>query len=344
MGGGGGMRADGTMPNRLDDDGTPSPLYIATRWVYADTVCQLASSACDGPRQERPKYMIPPKPSSVAPHGKLFGVSDLHVTHPDNRRIVEDIWPQSPADWLLVCGDVSESPADMEWALSLLKARFSTIVWVPGNHDLWTMPEDGCNLRGERRYQHLVGICRRTEVFTPEDDYPIWGGSGGPIRIAPLFLLYDYTFGQNIAPTKQESLALAHEAGIVSSDEFVLYPDPYSSKEAWCDARVSETELRLAACDDQMPTILVSHFPLIHEVTLALRYPEFAQWCGTKRTADWHRRFRATAVVYGHLHIPRTTWHDGVRFEEVSLGYPREWQARGHARDVLRQILPVEET
>ncbi len=54
-----------------------------------------------------------------------------------------------------------------------------------------------------------------------------------------------------------------------------------------------------------------------------LRYPEFAQWCGTERTADWHTRFNAKAVVYGHLHIPRTTWEDGVRFEEVSLGYPR---------------------
>ncbi len=32
-------------------------------------------------------------------------------------------------------------------------------------------------------------------------------------------------------------------------------------------------------------------------------------------------------MVYGHLHIPRTTFEDGTRFEEVSLGYPREWQA-----------------
>jgi len=34
-------------------------------------------------------------------------------------------------------------------------------------------------------------------------------------------------------------------------------------------------------------------------------------------------------VVYGHLHIPRTTWHDGVPFVEASLGYPREWRRRG---------------
>ncbi len=68
--------------------------------------------------------------------------------------------------------------------------------------------------------------------------------------------------------------------------------------------------------------MLVSHFPLTREPTRILKYPEFAQWCGTERTADWHLRFSAQAVVYGHLHIPGTSWQDGVRFEEVSLGYP----------------------
>jgi hypothetical protein len=47
-------------------------------------------------------------------------------------------------------------------------------------------------------------------------------------------------------------------------------------------------------------------------------------------------------VVYGHLHIPRVTWHDGVRFEEVSLGYPRERLRRPpRGGGLLRQILPI---
>ena len=45
------------------------------------------------------------------------------------------------------------------------------------------------------------------------------------------------------------------------------------------------------------------------------------------------------ACVYGHLHIPRSTRHDGVRFEEVSVGYPREWQRRGTAPPPPRVIL-----
>jgi 3',5'-cyclic AMP phosphodiesterase CpdA len=276
-------------------------------------------------------------------HGTLWGVSDLHVTHPENRRVVEGLRPESEADWLLVCGDVSEAIDDLEWTLSLLRERFATVVWVPGNHELWTSGTDGTGLRGEELYLQLVELCRRVGVITPEDPYPVWEGAGGPTTIAPLFSLYDYSFGRNIAPTKEESLALAHEAGIVCSDEFLLHPDPYASRDEWCHARVRDAERRLAACDTDTPTVLVSHFPLIAEVTRALRHPEFAQWCGTKLTSDWHRRFRAAVVVYGHLHIPRTTWHDGVRFEEVSLGYPREWLPRTTSRSVLRRILPAED-
>ena len=47
-------------------------------------------------------------------------------------------------------------------------------------------------------------------------------------------------------------------------------------------------------------------------------------------------------MVYGHLHIPRTTWHEGVRFEEVSVGYPREWRKRPEPPGRLRRILPKE--
>jgi 3',5'-cyclic AMP phosphodiesterase CpdA len=210
-------------------------------------------------------------------------------------------------------------------------------VWVPGNHDLWTMPDE--QLRGEARYRRLVEVCQCAGVVTPEDPFPLWQGEGGQLRIAPLFLLYDYSFSINIAPTPERAMALAHEAGVVCSDEFLLHPDPYPSRGAWCHARVGDSERRLEACEGDA-LVIVNHFPLIEAPTKVLLHPEFAQWCGTALTADWHRRFKAAAVVYGHLHIPRTTWHDGVRFEEVSLGYPREWHRRDSRRAILRQIWP----
>jgi 3',5'-cyclic AMP phosphodiesterase CpdA len=280
--------------------------------------------------------------SGSSSKARLLAVSDLHVSYPENRKIVEDMRPTSPADWLLIAGDVSEITADIEWALRTLSQRFATVVWAPGNHELWTHEADPVQLRGEARYLHLVALCRDLGVLTPEDTYPVWAGEGGPVVVAPLFLLYDYTFLPPGAATKAEALAQAYEEGVVCADEMLLHPDPHPSRGAWCEARVAETERRLSALAPGLPTVLVNHFPLVREPTLVLRYPVFAQWCGTERTADWHLRFRARAVVYGHLHIPRTTWHGGVRFEEVSLGYPREWQPRRSAPRIPRQILPAE--
>lgn len=257
--------------------------------------------------------------------GTLFAISDLHIGHAENRRFVADLMPASADDWLIVCGDVGDSLADVEWALELLAGRFAKVLWTPGNHELLTQRDADGEPRGDLRYRSLVAICRRLGVLTPEDPYPVWEGPGGPALVAPLFLLYDYSFGDNVGADKEESLRRAHEAGVVCVDEFLLHPDPYPSREEWCRARVRETEARLAAeCQPGLPTVLVNHFPLTDTPTRVLRHPEFAQWCGTRLTADWHRRFDAVAVVYGHLHIPRTIWEDGVRFEEVSLGYPRE--------------------
>jgi 3',5'-cyclic AMP phosphodiesterase CpdA len=272
--------------------------------------------------------------------GRLLAVSDLHVRYADNRAIVDGLRPESDDDWLIVAGDVAERVADVRDTLASLRDRFATVVWAPGNHELWTLRDDPVPLRGEARYRALVDMCREVGVHTPEDAYPVWSGPGGPVIVAPLFVLYDYSFHAPGTSTKEESLRRAYDAGVICTDEVLLHPDPYPSRDAWCAARVAWTERRLAATDPTLPTVLVNHFPLVREPTRVLRHPEFAQWCGTTRTADWHLRFRATAVVYGHLHIPRTTWHDGVRFEEVSLGYPREWRPRGTPA-LPRVVLPA---
>jgi 3',5'-cyclic AMP phosphodiesterase CpdA len=212
------------------------------------------------------------------------------------------------------------------------------VIWAPGNHELWTVPGDPVRLRGEERYQALVRTCRALGVDTPEDPYPLWRDT---VRIAPLFLLYDYTFRPAGVTSKEEALALAYQAGVVGTDERFLHFDPWSSREDWCRARVETTGQRLATESADLPTVLVNHFPLVREPTRILHHQHFALWCGTELTADWHVRFNALAVVYGHLHIPRSTRYDGVPFEEVSLGYPREWQRRAGPAGQPREILPA---
>ncbi|MFI8520801.1 metallophosphoesterase family protein [Streptomyces sp. NPDC085481] len=274
------------------------------------------------------------------PEAQLLAVSDLHIVHPENRAITESLQPHSEADWLIVAGDIAERFEDVQWALKLLAARFAKVIWSPGNHELWTHPEDPCELRGKARYEHLVETCRSLGILTPEDPYPVWQDEDGGTAIAPLFTLYDYTFRVPGAHSKEESLRRAREAGVICTDEYLLHPDPHPGRDDWCRERIAYTEGRLGALDPSLRTVLVNHWPLTRHPTRILRYPDFAQWCGTELTADWHRRFRAKAVVYGHLHIPRVNWLDGVRFEEVSVGYPREWRPRP-PREPLRRILPL---
>ncbi len=276
------------------------------------------------------------------PDPRLLAVSDLHVRHPENRAVVEGLRPGSDRDWLIVAGDVAEQVADVEWALRLLRERFARVIWVPGNHELWTRGKDPVPLRGEPRYRHLVQVCRSIDVVTPEDPYPVWDGPGGPATVAPLFLLYDYTFLPDGAATAEQGWRIARRAGVVCTDEYLLHPDPFPDRAAWCAARVARVGapaagVRPAAAHGAGQPLAADPAADPGAAAPGVR----AVVRHRAATADWHVRYRATAVVYGHLHIPRVTWEDGVRFVEASLGYPREWRARERRDGVLvADLLP----
>jgi 3',5'-cyclic AMP phosphodiesterase CpdA len=266
---------------------------------------------------------------------RLLAISDLHIGYPENRAYADALAPADPEDWLIVAGDVGEVFGDVGFVLASLANRFARVIWTPGNHELWTLPSDPVAVRGVARYDALVKVCRRFGVLTPEDEFPVFPGPDGPVTIAPLFTLYDYSFGA--AGGKAAALAAADAAGIVAADEGRLFCDPYPSVADWCRERVAVTEARLAAVDG--PMVLASHWPLIQAPVARLRHPAYAPWCGTTLTADLHTRHQVAAAVYGHLHIPGTVEHGGVRFEEVSVGNPREWRRRDAAPPLPRVIL-----
>lgn len=276
---------------------------------------------------------------------KLLALSDIHVGFPDNRRFIEAL-PGSPGDWLVLAGDLCESLEDLDFVMRTLGPRFGRLVWVPGNHELWTLPGGA---RGVAKYEQCVDVCRMHGVLTPEDPYEVFpgdgGGGGGGHLVVPLFTLYDYSYcTPGMSPA--QALAWAREADLECADEHLLHPDPYPSREAWCRARCELSEARIAAALEYYagPVVLIDHFPLRGELAVLPAIPRFKIWCGTTRTADWPRRFRASAVIYGHLHIRGTTRLDGVRFEEVSLGYPKQWSRRAPERRGPRQILPEPES
>lgn len=268
---------------------------------------------------------------------RLLAISDLHIAHAENRLALQSL-SRHPQDWLILAGDVTETDDELDYALSLLSACFARLIWVPGNHELWTTSRDG--YRGVAKYRRMVEVCRRHGVSTPEDPPVEWNGPGGRHLIVPLFLLYDYSFRPD-GVDKEQAIARALADGHACADEMYLHPDPYPTREAWSRERCDAAEAMLSGLPSDVPLILVNHFPLRRELATVPRAPGFSLWCGTTRTSDWHRRFPVTAVVTGHLHMPSTCWIDGVRFEEVSFGYPRQRPRRmAGVGDCLREILP----
>ncbi|MBN8616402.1 MAG: metallophosphoesterase [Deltaproteobacteria bacterium] len=275
---------------------------------------------------------------------RLFALSDLHVDHRDAFEALEAL-PAHPHDGLILAGDVGDSVASLERTLSLLAPRWARLFWVPGNHELWTVRRTGETDRGLARYENLLECCRAHGVLTPEDAYLEWPGArvaraGGdrPVAIAPTFTLYDYSFcPDGMTPSEARAWALAD--GIVASDEALLHPDPYPDRESWCAARLAATEPRLEERSRTHALVIVNHWPLRRDLVRIPRVPRYAPWCGTRRTEDWHIRFDAAVVVTGHLHVRATDVRDGVRFEEVSIGYPRDWDRSRGLERYLRRIL-----
>lgn len=275
---------------------------------------------------------------------KLYALSDLHLSYEVNRQALE-VLPAYPEDWLILAGDVGETVAHLRFALSRLTSRFAQVLWVPGNHELWTLPSSvvssgELDVRGEEKYQRLIALCHDYGVLTPEDPYIIWPGEEEPFLLASLFLLYDYSFRPS-AISEEQALAWAEETDVVCVDEYLLHPDPYPSRSAWCRARCEYTERRLQeAASTRSRLILINHFPLRQDYVRLPTIPRFSLWCGTTRTETWHTRFPTAVVVYGHLHRRATDYRDDVRFEEVSLGYPQNWRQERGIQWYLREILP----
>jgi len=314
--------------------------------------------------------------------GKLYAISDLHISYKFNYDAIHLLKPH-PEDTLILAGDIGEKLEHLHTTFALTTKLFKQVFWVPGNHELYTLPHarevahdnnhmsptsateamkvpEPDDMRGELKYLECVKVANEYGVVTPEDEYLTWTSSSSgfgsdnnnnqPITralIVPMFLLYDYSFRPDNV-SREDALDWALEQHIQATDEALLHPDPHPTRDAWCHTLLQKTEERLqsalATKDPDTKVVLINHWPLREDLVTIPSIPRFSLWCGTKRTDDWHTRFRADVVVSGHLHVRRTDWRDGVRFEEVSLGYPKQWEGareRGKGvEELLREILP----
>lgn len=267
----------------------------------------------------------------------IYAISDLHLANNVNKEALINL-PEYKYDWIVLAGDIGETLEQLEFTLITLKSKFSKIIWVPGNHDLWTFPLNSYSLKGEEKYKKMVSICHEYGVLTPEDEYPIYRNDGKEYCVVPIMTLYDYSFKPSDIERGKE-IDWAVESGVICADEDLLFSYPYKSISEWCNIRCQYTEKRLNEIQKDVPIIVINHYPLLKELGKIYTFPRFSIWCGTTQTEKWLDQFNIEVAIYGHLHIRSSKIINGVRHEEVSFGYPQDWAKSKGMNHYLRKII-----
>jgi predicted phosphodiesterase len=237
---------------------------------------------------------------------RLFAASDLHVDFKENRLLLGQLSDVDyKSDALIVAGDIADRLELIKETLSLLRSKFRSVFFTPGNHELWVRTDD-CN--SIEKLHRILAVCDQLGVHTrPARIGDTW--------IVPLFSWYDSAFSGE-AETNQEELAAWADfhfckwpAGLGEVSRFFLSMNEANIKPY--DARV----------------ISFSHFLPRRELLPRLKYLRFKSLpkvVGCTGLDEQIRALGSSLHVFGHSHIRYDKVIDGIRYVQYSLRYPRE--------------------
>lgn len=119
---------------------------------------------------------------------EVFVVSDLHTEYKENMAWVTSLPKKGKKkEVLLVAGDVAETYEKFVLTMSLLKASFEHVFFVPENHDLWLHKEKDNYIDSLQKLDKLLDACQRLSV---ETNPSVIDG----LAIIPLFSWYHESF------------------------------------------------------------------------------------------------------------------------------------------------------
>jgi 3',5'-cyclic AMP phosphodiesterase CpdA len=264
---------------------------------------------------------------------RLALTSDLHVDHHAEviPLVAERVRALAP-DVLIVAGDVSHKLETLEAALAGLRAAAPRLLFVPGNHDLWTLPDAPTSR--ERYERDIPAVCARAGADAigqapVEIGGVVFCGVTGwydySLRNRELdgtFTLADYEKGQ------WGRLRWNDTARVVWPDDDGLELDA----PAICAVQVAALEAQLADAGAR-PTVVVTHHLPFHGLVTSKGEPpwDFINgFMGSERLGEaMLRAANVRAGVCGHTHFRKRVDVDGRagRFtvETSPVGYPREY-------------------
>ncbi|MDM8551421.1 metallophosphoesterase [Desulfobacterales bacterium HSG2] len=237
---------------------------------------------------------------------RVFAISDIHIDFKENRRWVHNLSQNDYKDDILIlAGDVTDIALLLAEAFQELKNRFSEVLYVNGNHDLWVRRRNG---KSSLEKFHLLktiardcGICMEPAHF-------------GSLSVVPLFGWYDYSFGQ---PSDDILRKWADYS-------YCKWPDDFDETRI-THHFISMNEAFLATRNRFV--ISFSHFlPRIDLMPLYIppKKRKLYPVLGTSMLEKQIRKLDSQVHIYGHSHVNRRVLKDNTLYINNAFGYPRE--------------------
>ena len=256
---------------------------------------------------------------------RIFATSDLHVDFAANLAVVEGISAVDHLDDVLIlAGDVAHRFEVLARVFESLRARFSCLFFVPGNHDLWVRDDGDDSIA---KFHRILELCTQLGIATQP-------ATIGGHRIIPLFSWYEPRFGQaGVSPPRTDGAG-----GIPvrwADRRHCRWPEDMGPAVRYF---AGMNDISPSGAADPGDTIAFSHFvprPDLLPSREHLRFKGLPQVAGSLGIDTQLRAAGASTHVFGHSHIRCDGRLEGVRYVQHGLGYPRERRGRGYE---LKQI------
>jgi predicted phosphodiesterase len=237
---------------------------------------------------------------------RIYALSDIHIDYAENRKWLMDLSTEDFRDDILIlAGDVSDVTRYLVLAFSELMKRFKTVLFVPGNHDLWTYR----NKIGNSLVYFEVIRCLAADFGVNMKPITI-----GNTSIIPLLGWYDYTFGN----PGEELSALWRDF------QACTWPENFN-EQTITRHFIDMNEPFLTTRNDHI--ISFSHFmPRIDLMPSQIPLSKQALYpvLGTALLEEQIRRLGPEIHIYGHTHVNMSGQRDGISYINNAFGYPNE--------------------
>jgi len=237
---------------------------------------------------------------------RVFAVSDVHVDYQDNKKWLLGL---SSVDYLddvvILAGDLTDDLQLLEECFNDISAKFSKVLFVPGNHELWVSRDRRFN--SIEKYQQISELAISTGVSMTPTHF-------GTLSIVPLFSWYDFSFAtpdKKLMDTWMDFRAC-------------VWPDNKQPSEI-TDYFLDKNKVNLSVRNETV--ISFSHFlPRIDLMPIYIppAYHYLYPALGSDLLEEQIRVLKPNIHVYGHSHVNRKLTLGGVQYINNAFGYPSE--------------------